>query len=82
MRASDMHRVAGAPLVGAELRQLVRRHDRRAIALGQRDGIAQVIAMAVGQQNTIESRELVRSDIGGGITGEEGIDDDPFAVPL
>src|SRR5206468_5680314 len=70
------------PAIGAELRQLVRRHDRRLVLPRQRYGIAQMVAMAVGEQNRVEVGELVGCDDGGGVTGKEWVDDDALSVSL
>ena len=82
MRSPDVHAVARRALIGAELCQLVSGDDRRFMALRQRDGVAEVITMTVREQNGVELGELVGSDVGGGITGEEWIDDDALTVPL
>src|SRR5207247_741666 len=82
VRATDVHPVTGRALIGAELRQLVGRDDRRLVPLRQRHGVAEVVAVAVRQQNRVEGRESVWSDVRGGITGEKWIDDDSRTVPL
>jgi len=47
VRAADVHGVTRAALIGAELRQLVRRHDRRPVFLRQRDRVTQMVAVSV-----------------------------------
>src|SRR6266511_1876825 len=82
VRAADMHGVTRTALIGAELRQLVRGHDRRPVFLREGDRITQVVAMAVGEQDCVEVGQLIGSDDGGGVAGEKWVDDDAFTVPL
>ena len=82
VRPADVHPVTRRALIGTELRQLVRRDDGRLVLLGQRDRVAEVIAVAVGQQDSVEVGHLIRPDDRRGIAGEEWIDDDALAVPL
>ena len=82
VRPADVHRMTGGALIGAELRQLVRRDDGRLVLLGQRDRVTEVVAVAVGQQDTVELGQFIRPDDGRRIAGEEWIDDEALAVPL
>src|SRR5216684_3066053 len=82
MGSADVHGVAGRALFAAELRELERSDDRRAVALRQRNSVAEVIAMAMGEEDGIQPGQLVGADVCGGITSKEGIDDDALAVSL
>ena len=82
VRAADVHGVRRRALIGAKLRELVCGDDRRLVPLGEGDRVAQVVAMSVREEHRVEPRELLGSDVGGGITGEEGIDHDALAVAL
>src|SRR5207245_548705 len=82
VRSTDVHPVTGGALIGAELRQLVRGDDGRLVFLREGDRIPEVITVAVRQEDAIEMGQLIGSDVGGGIAGEERIDNDAFTVPL
>ncbi len=82
MCSADVHGVAGRALVAAELSELERGDDRRAVALRQRNRVAEVIAMAMGEEDGVQAGQLVGADVCGGITSKEGIGDDAFAVSL
>ena len=82
MCSADVHGVAGRALVAAELSELERGDDRRAVALRQRNRVAEVIAMAMGEEDGVQAGQLVGADVCGGITSKAGIGDDAFAVSL
>ena len=52
----DVHRVASGSLADAELHQLVGGNDDGAVAPGQGDRIAKMIAVPVAHENRIELR--------------------------
>ena len=79
---ADVHGVNRGALVGAKLGELKRGNDRGLVLFRERHGVAQVIAVPVGEQNPVEAGQFVGSDVGCGVSSEEGIDDDAFVVPL
>src|SRR2546428_11263733 len=82
MCSADVHGVAGRALVAAELSELERGDDRRAVALRQRNSVAEVIAVAMGEEDGVQPWQLVGADVCGGITREGGVIGDAVARSL
>jgi hypothetical protein len=82
VRAADVHSMTDRAFIGAELRELKCRDNRGLMLFGECDRVAQVIPVAVGQQNPVEAGQSVWSDVGCGIASKEGVDDKAFAVSL
>ena len=75
VRSANVHRVGLGAVVDAELRQFVGGDDHGAIALGEGNGVAQMIAVPVRQEHGIDPGHAVDRDVGRGIAGQERIDD-------
>ena len=82
VRAPDVHPMHRGPLGGAEFGQLVSRDDGRPVLLGDRNGIPEMIAVAVREQDGVDLGKLVRSEVGCGVAAEEGVDQDATAIRL